>query len=165
MLALYQILLVASAAIYLTIFLAGAAWDSHRRRRLASSLSCKPAPAADTGLFGIPGFYRLVQAVKNKTWLPYMDSQFDIYGHTFVIPRFGGDMFLTREPDIIKALLATQFPDFGLGQRYPQFQPLLGDGIFTLDGQGWSHSRGLLRPQFSREQVRFISARPEPPVG
>jgi hypothetical protein len=30
---------------------------------------------------------------------------------------------------------------------------LLGDGIFTLDGAGWTHARGLLRPQFTRDQV------------
>lgn len=155
MLAIYQILLLASAAIYVTFRIAGAAWDSYRARRLATSLSCKPATQADTGFLGIAGFYRMVQAVKNKMWLPYMDSQFDIYGHTFAIPRFGGDMFMTREPDLIKALLATQFQDFGLGMRYPHFEPLLGDGIFTLDGEGWSHSRTLLRPQFSREQVRL----------
>ena len=63
---------------------------------------------------------------------------------------------MTSEPDNVKALLATQFSDFGLGNRYEHFLPLLGDGIFTLDGNGWSHSRALLRPQFSREQVRTL---------
>lgn len=30
---------------------------------------------------------------------------------------------------------------------------VLGDGIFTLDGPGWQHSRAMLRPQFAREQI------------
>jgi cytochrome P450 len=40
-----------------------------------------------------------------------------------------------------------------LGNRHREFYPLLGDGIFTLDGAGWSHARALLRPQFTRDQV------------
>ena len=37
--------------------------------------------------------------------------------------------------------------------RRENFFPLLGNGIFTLDGKGWEHSRTMMRPQFSREQV------------
>ena len=33
------------------------------------------------------------------------------------------------------------------------FEPLLGLGIFTQRGEPWRHSRALLRPQFSREQI------------
>ena len=33
------------------------------------------------------------------------------------------------------------------------FKPLLGLGIFTQRGEPWRHSRALLRPQFSREQI------------
>lgn len=33
------------------------------------------------------------------------------------------------------------------------FEPLLGLGIFTQRGEPWRHSRTLLRPQFSREQI------------
>lgn len=53
-------------------------------------------------------------------------------------------------------MLATQFSDFGLGLRRQAFGPFLGDGIFTLDGAGWSHSRAMLRPQFSRDQVADV---------
>lgn len=37
--------------------------------------------------------------------------------------------------------------------RSASFEPLLGLGIFTLRGEPWRHSRALLRPQFSREQI------------
>ncbi len=33
------------------------------------------------------------------------------------------------------------------------FRPFLGLGIFTQRGEPWRHSRALLRPQFSREQI------------
>jgi cytochrome P450 len=141
-------------AIYLVVLVVKSVYASYRDRRLAASLGCKPPAIAPTGLFGIVGFYRLAQAVKNKTWLPFMQSQYEEVGNTFEAPRLGGGVTMTCEPENIKAILATQFADFGLGDRYQHFLPLLGDGIFTLDGKGWSHSRALLRPQFSREQVR-----------
>ena len=33
------------------------------------------------------------------------------------------------------------------------FEPMLGSGIFTQRGERWRHSRALLRPQFSRDQI------------
>src|SRR6202000_3329383 len=32
----------------------------------------------------------------------------------------------------------------------------LGHGIFSADGKQWEHSRALLRPQFSRDQVKDL---------
>jgi cytochrome P450 len=42
---------------------------------------------------------------------------------------------------------------FGLGDRRAVFYPLLGDGIFTQDGESWKHSRELLRPLFLSKRV------------
>lgn len=39
--------------------------------------------------------------------------------------------FNTIDPENVKAVLATNFKDFGLGQRQRAFGPLLGQGIFT----------------------------------
>ncbi|ODQ63276.1 cytochrome P450 [Nadsonia fulvescens var. elongata DSM 6958] len=36
--------------------------------------------------------------------------------------------------------------------------PLLGKRIFTLDGQGWQHSRAMLKPQFVREQESHVKS-------
>lgn len=41
------------------------------------------------------------------------------------------------------------FPDFGLGLRIPTFHPLLGNGIFTQDGEAWKSSRNLVKPHLS----------------
>ncbi|KAG7191434.1 uncharacterized protein KQ657_003481 [Scheffersomyces spartinae] len=62
---------------------------------------------------------------------------------------------MTKDPENIKAMLSTQFNDFILG-RHEMVEPLLGDGIFSLDGEGWKHSRTILRPQFAREQVGHV---------
>lgn len=75
---------------------------------------------------------------------------------TFKFSLAGVSLVYTKDPENIKALLATQFEDFSLGIRHSTFKPLLGDGIFTLDGSGWKHSRTMLRPQFAREQVAHV---------
>lgn len=65
---------------------------------------------------------------------------------------------LTIDPENIKTILATNFKDYALGDRYFQLLPLLGNGIFTLSGEGWKHSRAMLRPQFTREQVSQLDS-------
>ncbi|QWU87126.1 hypothetical protein CA3LBN_001391 [Candidozyma haemuli] len=75
---------------------------------------------------------------------------------TFSLRATGTRRICTRDPENIKAVLGTQFNDFSLGLRHKQFWVVLGDGIFTLDGPGWKHSRAMLRPQFAREQVSHV---------
>ncbi|KAJ5949971.1 hypothetical protein N7454_001555 [Penicillium verhagenii] len=115
------------------------------------------ARLAPPHFFGIPAFIRLSKAVREKRWIDYMTNQYTTYGNTFNQYMFGRQIVTTIEPANVKAILATQFQDFCLGTRHEQFYPLLGDGIFTLDGAGWSHARGLLRPQFTRDQVADLA--------
>lgn len=67
---------------------------------------------------------------------------------------FGDRLVVTAEPDNIKAILATQFTDFGKGERFRRdWSDFLGDSIFTTDGAMWHDSRQLIRPQFARDRV------------
>jgi cytochrome P450 len=129
----------------------------HHHRKLAKELHCQPPASGNPGFLGIPAFLRLTKAVREKRWIDYLCDQFDINGTTFTQIFLTRKIITTIEPENVKAVLATQFQDFCLGTRHEQFYPLLGDGIFTLDGAGWSHARGLLRPQFTRDQVADLS--------
>ncbi|KAF8250772.1 cytochrome P450 [Wilcoxina mikolae CBS 423.85] len=63
-------------------------------------------------------------------------------------------LILTSEPENIKAILATQFHDYGKGEVFhEQWKPFLGDSIFTTDGKEWQGSRQLIRPQFVKDRV------------
>lgn len=75
---------------------------------------------------------------------------------TFKINLLGNDVVLTCDPENVKAVLATQFNDFGIGPRHAILSPLLGNGIFTSSGEHWKHSRAMLRPQFAREQIGHV---------
>ena len=67
----------------------------------------------------------------------------------------GQRMVFTAHPENIKAVLATQFADYGKGEPFHKdWKDFLGDGIFTTDGQQWSESRSLLRPLFIKTRVR-----------
>ncbi|KAK2736790.1 hypothetical protein FQN57_000562 [Myotisia sp. PD_48] len=60
---------------------------------------------------------------------------------------------LTLEPENIKALLTTQFGDYGKGKEFHrEWKDFLGDSIFATDGELWSRSRQLIRPMFNKER-------------
>jgi cytochrome P450 len=66
----------------------------------------------------------------------------------------GQRVYLTIEPENIKAILATQFKVWKItprGTRGKSGYP--GPGIVTTNGAAWAHSRELLRPNFVRAQV------------
>ncbi|KAJ9218941.1 hypothetical protein DTO207G8_9094 [Paecilomyces variotii] len=129
----------------------------NRHRKNAKALGCQPAPQGRPGFYGIPAFLKLARAVREKRSVEFMAEQYELYGNTFAQKILGRHLVTTIEPENLKALLATQFNDFRLGNRHREFYPLLGDGIFTLDGAGWSHARALLRPQFTRDQVADLA--------
>ena len=71
---------------------------------------------------------------------------------------FGGQRYIfTADPENIKAILATQFRDYGKGQTFfNDWRPFLGSSIFTTDGDLWHASRQLIRPQFAKERVKDL---------
>lgn len=148
-------------ALYLTYFVLQYIQRLYQQRKFAKARQCLPPREGAAGLFGITPFIRLAKAVREKRWVEYIADQYSINGTTFSQAMLGQRMISTIDPENLKAILATQFNDFSLGTRHREFYPLLGDGIFTLDGAGWSHARGLLRPQFTRDQVGIVYTPPQ----
>lgn len=67
---------------------------------------------------------------------------------------FGRRVILTANPENIKAILATQFDDFGKGAPFHrEWSEFLGDSIFTTDGHKWHASRHLIRSMFIKERI------------
>lgn len=106
------------------------------------------------------GFNRIKDILKKQKSGELPNYFYDLFAEakrdTLAIHTTGTMRYCTKDPANIKAILATQFNDFTVGQRLTQVGVLLGDGIFTLDGAGWKHSRAMLRPQFAREQVSHV---------
>lgn len=63
-------------------------------------------------------------------------------------------LLFTADPENIKAILTTQFADYGKGEPFHNdWKDFLGDGIFTTDGPEWHKNRQLIRPQFIKDRV------------
>ncbi|KAF2835780.1 cytochrome P450 52A12 [Patellaria atrata CBS 101060] len=135
-----------------------------RRERLAAKrLHCQHPPfIRNRWPFGLEGIGELKAADEGK-YLPdcFLERHYAVarqegkdYVATIAKWFCGQYLLQTTDPELIKAVLATQFKEFGLGEaRIGNFKPLLGNGIFSADGAQWEHARTLLRPQFAREQV------------
>ncbi|KAL5118698.1 hypothetical protein ACEQ8H_003375 [Pleosporales sp. CAS-2024a] len=66
----------------------------------------------------------------------------------------GERVILTADPENIKAILATQFKEYGKGEQFRKdWHAFLGNGVFTTDGQLWHNSRQLIRPQFVKDRL------------
>jgi hypothetical protein len=129
---------------------------SRRAAEMARKLSCEEPPFLRNKYpFGIDHVRRLMAADRAKLFpVDAIQRTKDIGSITFRYSILGSTNVFTADEKNIQAVLATQFGDFDLGPtRSGNFWPLLGSGIFTLDGSGWEHSRAMMRPQFARNQI------------
>jgi cytochrome P450 len=98
------------------------------------------------------------RALQRSTYLRLGKQRFEENGDTFAFRQLGSLGILTNDPINVKAILSGQFQDFGVGKRRADaFEPLIGHGIFTADGESWDKARKLVRPSFSRGQLDDIS--------
>lgn len=143
------------------------------RRRFKQQHGCQPVRKwfhnrdPILGLDAVANMLRRGRAGQVLEWVRWRDQA---YGPTLGtrmglrLPRglgggAGGYAVATSDPENVKAVLATRFRDFGHGTtRTGTFGPLLGRGIFVVDGARWHASRALLRPSFAREQIADLAS-------
>lgn len=148
----YSLLVLCSALMYYLVTLATAFF---LRRRFHAH---KPRLIPNSSWFFSYGARKMMQLKTQGRLVEFLWNIFNGDNESYVVRIGGQDLFVTADPENIKALLAHQFNDFELGLRHSHFKPLLGSGIFTLDNAAWKHSRALLRPNFSREKVAHTMA-------
>ncbi|KAA6410688.1 MAG: cytochrome P450 alkane hydroxylase [Lasallia pustulata] len=112
-----------------------------------------PRPLPGSGLIGYRVIKELWTSHRAANSLEKHTAHHRSLGDTWELSFFHVDLIMTISPENIKALLSTQFADFGLSHRLPVFAPLLTGGIFVSDGPAWQHSRALIRPAFTRDRV------------
>ena len=134
----------------------------YRERSRIIALGASPARVSTWFPFGLDIIVRNVQAHRQQSDLEFWDWAFSFCKpHHFLtveIYTFGLRVILTADPENIKALLATQFQDYGKGVKFhEEWEEFLGDGIFNVDHELWTASRQLLRPQFTKERVSGLA--------
>lgn len=106
--------------------------------------------------FGVDLLYDAVTYnMRNETYNMWL-GMFQKWGkgNYTVEAGIGIRVILTAEPENVKAILASQFKDYGKGENFRRdWHPFLGNGIFTTDGQLWHNSRQLIRPQFIKDRL------------
>jgi cytochrome P450 len=88
-----------------------------------------------------------------ETWMSFFTTP---KGMRYTVEAFPGGrrVIFTADPENIKAILATQFTDYGKGEPFHQeWKDFLGDSIFVTDLDQWHASRQLIRPQFIKDRV------------
>lgn len=116
---------------------------------------CLPPNKAPTDwTFNLSRPFVLSKVRKAHKFMPFTQAAFQRNGNTFASVIGGKRLIMTCEPENYKAILATSFKDFDLGKlRHDNWAEVLGEGIFTVDGAEWAHSRAMLRPQFEKSQI------------
>jgi cytochrome P450 len=128
---------------------------------LTKSLQCQPSKHLSNSWvlpFGIDKWAKVIEAEKSRTYPLLMLDEHDRYGDTYT--QSAGGVFyiiLTRDPRNLREILVRQMKNFEIGaDRAGCIAPLLGDGIFTQDGEAWANSRKLLAPLILRPPVASL---------
>ncbi|EXJ80241.1 hypothetical protein A1O1_08383 [Capronia coronata CBS 617.96] len=131
-----------------------------RRRRMIREHGCEPIHGyAHRGVLGKLLGLDVIQAsmAAGREGRSQEASRIRNWGdghHTVKMHILRNKIIGTIEPKNVQTILSTRFGDYSLGQRRKAvFIPIFGHGIFSTDGEAWERSRGLVRPNFTRQQV------------
>lgn len=133
---------------------------SARHDSIIKEHGCKPIrrfPEVENPFFEWRFLVKTMKAFRRHCLMELVRDRYNRLGYTIRSKVKFKYVYQTAEPENIKTILATKFNDWSMPDgRKRALIPLLGQGIFTSDGAPWQHSRDLLRPNFSRTQVRDL---------
>ncbi|RDX53656.1 cytochrome P450 monooxygenase pc-3 [Lentinus brumalis] len=82
------------------------------------------------------------------------DHGFATCGPIFQFSVFWDVAYSTKDPNIVKTILATDFPNYEKGETFHDFtDAIFGTGVFNADGDLWKFHRSMSRPFFTRERI------------
>ncbi len=123
-------------------------------RSQQTKLDCKPPPSVEQSpfLFGIDWVWRVSKARVGRYFLVDYCGIHERLNRTFTVDVFGATAIHTCDPENFKHVFSAQFPKFEMGPvRHAALGPLMGDGIFTSDGDAWNHARRTIKPSMTRQ--------------
>ncbi|KAI0751542.1 cytochrome P450 monooxygenase pc-2 [Daedaleopsis nitida] len=78
----------------------------------------------------------------------------DELGHLHSLSIFWDRVYLTTDANVLKTILATDFPEFEKGEEFRDtMNTVLGTGVFNADGEMWKFHRTMTRPYFTRDRI------------
>jgi cytochrome P450 len=79
------------------------------------------------------------------------------YGDLVTLQLPVGRTYLVTNPEEIEFVLTTTNRNFVRGRLFDPIRPLLGNGLFTSEGEFWLRQRRLMQPAFHRERIKSYS--------
>ena len=147
--------LLVGSSVYIAQIVVGAIYQEYKVDRLG-----KRAPINRTwtpwnlGLLGNVVWHVVRHRMHEFWWNMFEKRGNPALPWTLESNIMGDRIIFTADEENIKAILATQFADYGKGPQFrKEWKDFLGLSIFTTDGQLWHNSRALLRPQFIKDRV------------
>ncbi|CAI8607381.1 unnamed protein product [Vicia faba] len=97
------------------------------------------------------------QLMNFNTLHHYMTDLARKYKTYRILNLFRNEVY-TAEPNNVEYILKTNFDNYGKGlYNYLNLKDLLGDGIFTVDGEKWREQRKISSHEFSTKMLRDFS--------
>jgi len=128
-----------------------------RRHRFKAYNGCRPLKSITRTREPFLGLDLMLTALRRARagyYNRFSASRFAAHGTTFSTRRAFFETLHTIEPENLKYMLATGFDNYKLASlRVKAMTPLFGTGIFTTNGPAWAHSRAILRPSFTRQNM------------
>lgn len=112
-----------------------------------------PAPQADR-----PSAWRMFFS-KRRSWL---DSLYARSYHMKMgeVHLPGVDLFMINEPALVRRVMVDEAEAFPKHEMLADaLRPLLGDSIFTTNGEVWRRQRTLMNPSFEAARIRHVFGR------
>ncbi|KAF4588561.1 hypothetical protein EYR40_010114 [Pleurotus pulmonarius] len=130
-------------------------WREFMIRKEAARLGARPIPKLRGKWFANVDF---LKAMNKRVESGYPDDSLtDLltkYGPVADFYVLWSHLMFTTSPEYIKIVLATDFANYEKGEEFNTVvASLLGNGVFSSDGDMWKFHRSMTRPFFSRDRI------------
>lgn len=96
--------------------------------------------------------FRKTSLLKSDT-IGFFLSQFETYGDMFHFNLLGLDMYLLRDPSLIRYVLQENNSNYTKSVFYKELEIIIGKGLLTSEGQEWKKNRRLTQTAFKKSSV------------
>lgn len=98
---------------------------------------------------------KLLGALKTYVAQPidYLERQIEEHGDVFKFRLAHRYLIVTNNPDHIQYILQTNHRNYKKSLAYRKLKLLLGNGLFTNEGESWLTQRRIAQPAFHKERI------------
>ncbi|MCJ1386707.1 hypothetical protein MMC17_009833 [Xylographa soralifera] len=131
------------------------------RRNMIREHKCQPPASVRQRdpILGLDAVFRQFRSYESGQRNTAFIEQVKTYGYTFQSQTYGRRRLFTIQPDNLRAIMSTDFQSWGVEPlRLAPWEPFLGKGVMDTDGAFWKHSRALIQPTFSKEQIADLAS-------